>query len=68
MPPALSGATMRDLVAMSEFRDRVQEHEAEVARKLKYGLPIDDSGRRYKGRGPRKGDVIDKPGGKDDGW
>ena len=58
---------MRDLVGMSEFRDRVQEAEAEVQRKLKYGLPIDDSGRRYKGRGPQKGDKIER-GSKDDGW
>lgn len=61
------GATAYDLQVMSEFRDRVIEAEAELQRKLKYGIALDDSGRRYKGRGPRPGDTIERPG-RNDGW
>lgn len=72
IPTALSapGVTLYDLQVMAEFRDRVIEAEAEVQRKLKYGIALDDSGRRYKGRGPRPGDTIERggKGGAADGW
>jgi hypothetical protein len=47
---------------MAEFRERVVAAEAELQRKLKYGLPIDDNTRRHRGRGPKPGDTIEHGG------
>jgi hypothetical protein len=62
-------ATLHDLQAMSEFRDRVIEAEDEARERAKYGLRADEDARRYKGRpGPRPGDTIEHGGKKGVEW
>ncbi len=66
-PADFAGMTMRDIIAMAEFRDQVLAAEQDAIDRAKYGLKVDEDVRRFKGRGPRKGDVVEKTG-KNDGW
>lgn len=66
-PMAFAGATMRDLIAMAEFRDKVIEYEKEAAERAKYGLRVDEDVRRFKGRGPKKTDTF-VTGSPNDDW